>query len=72
MSDNVEYNPKSPLVPNGICKICKKTFPMINGTLFNRAYVSFTAEGKVDRITGQNLHSHADDYQLLLPGFENV
>jgi hypothetical protein len=69
MSDNVIYNPKSPLIPNSICSICHETFPCINGQLFVVAYVSFDKDGNVDRITGASPHTHSD---IRFSNFEDV
>ena len=68
MSDNIDYNPKSPHISREICSICKQEFCLVNGKLYGSAYVSFTKDGQVDIITGTIPHTH----QRKLPGFENV
>ena len=73
MSDNVEYNPKSHSTVRNECPICFKEVFRIDGQLFDGYSGKFDSHYQLQAIIGFPKHQHhADDYQLLLPGFENV
>ena len=74
MSDNVEYNPKSPPISRNECPICFKEVFRIEGQLFDGYSGKFDSHYQLQAIIGFPKHQHQTNQyiQLQFPGFENV